>query len=73
MNVPVEQQIPLIWTSQGNLPEADLRLEVEWSIEPGSYVKVVKRHFLGDELVKEGADVLSLNGMSGEAVINNPA
>jgi hypothetical protein len=72
MNIPVENQIPLIWTSKGNLPEDDLRMEVQWFVEPGSHIKVVKRHYLGDELVKEGADILSLNGVTGEAVINDP-
>lgn len=73
MNIPVESQEPLIWTTRGNLPEASLRLEVQWFVEPGSYVKLVKRHFLGDELVKEGADILSFNSVLGESVIGQVA
>lgn len=69
MNIPVESQIPLIWTTKGNLPEADLRLEVKWHIEPGDYIKVVKTHYLGDEIVKQGADIFSLKSIIGETVI----
>jgi hypothetical protein len=71
MNIAVESQVPLIWTSRGNLPEADLRLEVVWTVED-EYIKVVKRHYRGEEIVKEGADVLSLRGITGESVINSP-
>lgn len=71
MNVPVESQVPLIWTTHGNLPEADLRLEVVWSMEKDC-IKVVKRYYLGEELVKEGADILSLRAVTGETVINSP-
>jgi len=64
----MSNDIPLIYTSKGNLPEADLRMEVEWFVAD-EYVKVVKRHYLGDELVKEGADVLSFKGAIGETLI----
>lgn len=48
---------PLIWTSKGNLPVAALRRVILWEDEPG-YVKLIERYYLGDEVVKESADVL---------------
>jgi hypothetical protein len=60
---------PLIWTVNGNVPERGLTLKVEWFITE-EYIKVVKRHFDKDgEMVKEGADILSLRGVTGESVV----
>ena len=55
---------PLVWTSKGNLPQKDLRYEAFWDYKAGQYVKLVQRHYLGDEIVKESAHVLSLTGVS---------
>ena len=60
-------EVPLIYTSRGNLPESSLRCEPVW-IETPDYTKLVIRHYLGDELVKESAHVLSKQGLGAEAV-----
>lgn len=60
--------VPLLWTTKGNIPEERLRLEIQWEMKE-EYVKVVLRHYDGEELVKEGAHILSLRGVTGEAVI----
>jgi hypothetical protein len=54
-------EAPLIHTSKGNLPVADLRLEILWDDQP-DYVKFVERFWLGEELVKESAHVYSRVG-----------
>ena len=60
--------IPLIWTTKGNVPLASLRHEVEWKVLPDQ-VQFFERYYQGDELVKESAHVKILTGvsMSGEA------
>lgn len=52
---------PLIWTSKGNLPMSSLKYTTSWQITE-EYVKFVEKYMLGDELVKENAHVLSLQG-----------
>lgn len=60
---------PMIWTSKGNVPEAWLSLEVKWEQTP-EYVKCVRIHRdLSGEIVKQGADILSFRGVTGESVI----
>ncbi len=59
--------VPLIYTSKGNLPEADLRFEPMWEETP-DYVKFIARYWLGDEIVKESAFVLSKRGLSTDSV-----
>lgn len=49
--------IPLIWTTHGNIPESDLRVDPVWE-ETADYTKLSLRHYLGDELVKESCFVL---------------
>ena len=57
-------ETPLIWTTKGNLPTSDLRYEAFWDYQAGHYVKLVERYYLGEEIVKESAHVLSLTGVS---------
>jgi hypothetical protein len=60
--------IPLIWTTKGNVPVAALRHEVEWRNSPDQII-FIERYYSGDEVVKESAHVQLLTGvsMSGEA------
>lgn len=51
-----EQEIPLIWTNQGNLPIADLRYESGW-IDHEDYMAFNENYYLGDELVKSSKHV----------------
>lgn len=61
---------PLLWTSKGNIPLADLKHEVEWRVSPEQIV-FIERYYQGDEIVKESAHIKILQGaaMSGEASI----
>lgn len=44
-------EVPLIWTSKGNLPVDSLRYENQWVDNP-DVLLFHERWFLGDELVK---------------------
>lgn len=59
---------PMVWTSKGNLPQASLRRVIIWEDEP-DYTKMIERYYLGNEVVKESADVLGriAPGISAEA------
>ncbi len=58
---------PLIYTSKGNLPEASLRFEPEWTDTP-DYTKITLRYYLGDEIVKESAHVYGKRPMVAEGI-----
>jgi len=58
---------PLVYTSKGNLPESSLRFEPVWE-DTTDYTKFVARYWLGDEVVKESAFVLSKRGLSSDAI-----
>lgn len=49
---------PLIFTSKGSLPESSLRLEPVWT-DTADFTKLTLSYYLGDEIVKESAHVLS--------------
>ncbi len=59
--------VPLIYTSKGNLPEASLQFEPIWEDTP-DYVKLRLIYRLGDEVVKESAFVLSKRGLATDSV-----
>jgi len=59
--------VPLIYTSKGNLPEASLRFEPVWEDNP-DFTKFVARYWLDDEVVKESAFVLSKRGVDSSAI-----
>lgn len=49
-------EVPLIWTSKGNLPIADLEVETSWE-DAADYVKFTEMYFLKGELVKASTHV----------------
>ena len=59
--------VPLIYTSKGNLPEADLQFEPIWEDAP-DYTKLRLVYRLDGEIVKESAFVLSKRGLSTDSV-----
>ena len=63
-------QVPLIWTTHGNLPAHTLRQEVEWRVLPDQ-VQFIERYWLGDEVVKESTHVRILEGVTvfGDATV----
>jgi hypothetical protein len=67
----MNQQVPLIHTSKGNLPISDLRHEVAWRVNGQESVIFVEKYFLDEEVVKESTHVCILTGvdMNGAASI----
>ena len=51
-------ETPLIWTTKGNLPVADLEYKTAW-IDHEDYLSFSEQYFLGDELVKSNAHIYS--------------
>lgn len=59
-------EVPLIWTSKGNLPLESLKYATRW--ERGEdYVKFIEIHTLNGEVVREAAHVLALKPTSLDA------
>ena len=62
-------QAPMIWTKYGNMMEESLSLQVTWEQGP-DYIKCIRTHRdVHGEIVKQGADILSFKGLTGESVI----
>ena len=60
-------EIPLIWTSKGNVPLDLLKMDVIWDVQ-STYIKLIERYTDVDgEVVKENAHVYSLLGLTGES------
>ena len=53
-----QDQIPLIWTSKGNLPVTDLQYKTYWE-DAEQYTAFTEQYFLGEELVKSSTHVYS--------------
>jgi len=65
----MDNEIPLIWTSKGNVPLDSLKMEAIWDIQK-TYIKLIERYTDADgEVVKEGAHVYSLVGLTGESAV----
>lgn len=52
--------VPLIYTSKGNVPEAALKYITEWIVE-STYILFSEKWFIGDELVKSNAHTYANN------------
>jgi len=59
---------PLVYTTKGNIPAADVRLEAVWEDTP-EYTKLVLNYYLGDEVVRNDAHVYSKRGVSVDGVV----
>ncbi len=66
----MNDEIPLIWTSKGNLPIADLECKRSWSVNKDEIV-FVEEYFLGEECVKRGAHIHKLEGTPLSTAIAN--
>jgi hypothetical protein len=64
--VSAKLQTPLIYTSMGNLPIADLDCKVHWE-DAETYTKFVERYFFKGELVRESAHVMFKKGLTAQA------
>jgi hypothetical protein len=55
-------EVPLIYTSLGNLPVASLRYEYYWEDSPES-MKFTESYFKGDEMVKSSTHLYLKKGL----------
>jgi hypothetical protein len=69
-NMPVDQQVPLIWTSKGNLPIASLEYRTEWQVTEDSYV-FVEEYWLDGECVKRSAHAFLPKGVLAEGAVGD--
>lgn len=58
MNDNTQNEVPLIWTTKGNLPESSLRFEHLWE-DTEDYIALALNYYLEDELVKSSKHVYS--------------
>ncbi len=61
---------PLIWTTKGNIPVADLAYTARWEFS-ASDIRLIETYKLGDEVVKENAHICLLKGSEAESLITN--
>lgn len=59
--------IPLIFTTKGNLPISDLAYATRWEVTD-EYTKLVETYSLDGEVVRESAHVLAKRGMFAEPI-----
>ena len=60
-------KIPLIWTTRGNLPVADLEYSTRWEDTP-DHTTLIETYRLGGEVVRESAHVLHRRGLSADGL-----
>jgi hypothetical protein len=65
----MNNEVPLVYTSKGNLPASALAYDVRWE-ETEEYVKCIETYTLADEVVRQSAHVLSRQPTSVGATIN---
>lgn len=58
---------PLVYTKNGNVPAASLRLQPVWEDAP-SYTKLTVNYYDGEELVRNDVHVYDKKGVSMDAV-----
>lgn len=58
----MSDETPLIWTSKGNIPIADLDYKYYWLDTPDAYT-FVEEYRLGDELVKSNSNSMLKRGV----------
>lgn len=64
-------EVPLIFTSKGNVPIASLTYETAWEIND-AFIKFVERYRdATGEVVKEGAHVYDCRGLCATGVIGS--
>lgn len=60
-------EIPLIWTTKGNIPVESLAYSSEWFISDEE-IKLVETHRLGDEIVRQSAHIYVKRSLLSDAV-----
>lgn len=55
--------VPLIYTSKGNLPLESLAYSTQWE-DTDTYTKLIETYRLGDEIVKQSCHVLTKQSLT---------
>lgn len=63
--------VPLIYTSRGNLPIASLEYQTRWEEVPGHYTKLIETYSLDGEVVRQSAHVLAREPLRVDAAANH--
>lgn len=58
---------PLIYTTKGNIPASQLRLNPIWDIQE-TYIKLNVEHYLGDEMVRNDVYVYDRLGVNANGI-----
>jgi hypothetical protein len=66
VTLEVEQTIPLIYTSKGNVPEMSLKYSKEWQMDDDVIIFKETWHDATGELVKNNVHMLARKGLSME-------
>jgi len=62
-------EVPMIYTSKGNVPASSLTYQTAWDHQPGHYIKFMERYLdASGEVVKESAHVYQFKGLSSDVV-----
>ncbi|HET8685473.1 MAG TPA: hypothetical protein VFM18_02270 [Methanosarcina sp.] len=65
----MNNEVPFIYTSKGNLPIAELKYQTFWEVKD-EYIKFVERHYTPEgELVRESCHVYDKIGIAGQGMI----
>ncbi len=62
-------EVPLIWTSKGNIPVKDLEYNTEWT-NNDDFIMLTESYKLDSEVVKSSSHVYSKKGLDMSAVNN---
>jgi len=60
--LPVETEVPLIYTSKGHIPASDLQYATAWRFEPG-FIQFTETYSLDGEVVKQSVHVFDKTGV----------
>ena len=60
INSALSTDLPLLFTTKGNIPHDALRYETEWISDP-RYIMFCERWYLNDEMVKSNSHVYGAN------------
>ena len=65
-------EVPLMFTTLGNVPAADLEfMPPQWEIVPGSHIKLTLTWRKAGIVVRQDAHVHSLRGVTGQPVMGS--
>ena len=68
--LPAANEVPLVYTSKGHIPAADLQYATAWKFEPG-FIQFTETYTLDGEVVKQSVHVFDKTGVQGAGATAN--